>query len=62
MFTGKELEGAADYCDRKIDDLLNKEGGSDVDYIRKLQTLFTLKDAAAFGYQTVEKLTNTRRL
>jgi len=45
MFTDKELEATKDYCDRKMDEILNKEGGSDIDYIRNLQTLVTLKDA-----------------
>ena len=35
-----------DIANRKIADILNKEGGSDADYIRDLQTLVTLKNAA----------------
>jgi len=46
MFTNKELETTIDIANRKIDDILNKEGGSDADYIRDLQTLVTLKNAA----------------
>ena len=46
MFTDKELETIMDVADRKIDDTLNSEGGSDADYIRNLQTLIVLKDAA----------------
>jgi hypothetical protein len=54
MFTDKELEATVDYCDRKIDDLLNNEGGSDLDYIRNLQTLITLKDAANQKIQRIK--------
>jgi hypothetical protein len=46
MFDDKELDATEKYCDRKIDDILNKDGGSDIDYIRSLQTLITLKNAA----------------
>jgi len=46
MFTYKELEETKDYCERKIDDVLNKEGGPDADYMLNLQTLITLKDVA----------------
>ena len=46
MFTNKELETTIDIANRKIADILNKEGGSDADYIRDLQALVTLKDAA----------------
>ena len=46
MFTNKELETTIDIANRKIADILNKEGGSDADYIRDLQTLVTLKNAA----------------
>ena len=46
MFTDKELKGTEDFCECKIEDVLNGEGGSDTDYIRNLQTLITLKDAA----------------
>ena len=52
MFTEKELETTVDYCDRKIDDLLNKKDGSDLVYIRDLQMLTTLKDAANQKIQT----------
>ena len=55
MFADKELEGTIDYCERKIDDILNKEGGSDADYIRNLQTLVTLKDAANKKIQLFRK-------
>ena len=54
MFTDKELEGTVDYCERKIDDILNKEGGSDADYIRNLQTLVTLKEAANQKIQRIK--------
>ena len=46
MFTDKELEAVKDISGRKIDEILNKEEGSDFDYIRNLQTLVKLKDAA----------------
>ena len=54
MFTDKELETTVDYCERKIDDLLHKEGGSDLDYIHNLQTFITLKDAANQKIQRIE--------
>jgi hypothetical protein len=46
MFTDKELEVTEDFCERKIDDVLNRKSGSDAGYIRDLQTLVVLKDAA----------------
>jgi len=46
MFSEKELKGTVDTIDRKMDDALNSEKGSDADYIRNLQTLVTLKSAA----------------
>ena len=46
MFTDKELEATKKFAGRKIKDIINKEGGSDLDYIRDLQTLITLKGAA----------------
>ena len=52
MFTNKKLETT---INRKIADILNKEGGSDADYIRSLQTLFTLKDAAWKKQTHIEK-------
>ena len=55
MFADKELEAIKDYCDRKINDILNKEGGSDADYIRNLQTLVTLEDAANQKIHLTEK-------
>ena len=54
MFTKKELEATKDYCERKINDLLNKDGGSDLDYVRNLQTLVTLKDAANQEIQRIK--------
>lgn len=57
MFTDKELEVTKDYCEHKIDDILNKEGGSDIDYIHNLQTLITLRDAIG---QKKERLKETR--
>ena len=46
MFTDNELEATKDICESKIKDILNKEGGSDLDYIRNLQSLVILKDAS----------------
>ena len=46
MHTDKELEAIKTFSDRKIKDIINKEGGTDLDYIRNLQTLVKLKDAA----------------
>jgi len=55
METAKELEAMVDLCTRKIENTLNKEGGSDLDYIRNLQTLVTLKEAANQKIQNVKK-------
>jgi len=46
MFTEKELEITQDFCEQKIEDILNADRGSDSEYIRNLQTLITLKSAA----------------
>jgi len=54
MFTDKELETIKDVSERKIDGILNKDGGSDVDYIRNLQTLMTLKEAANQKIQRIK--------
>ena len=45
MFTNKELEVTKDYIKRKKNDILNSEGGSDLDYIKNLQTLIVLENA-----------------
>ena len=46
MFTDKELEMTIDYIQRKKNDILNSQEGSDLDYVRNLQTLTKLEDAA----------------
>ena len=46
MFEKKELEATLDYIDQKKDDILNDSGGSDLDYLRNLQTLTKLEIAA----------------
>lgn len=47
MFTKEELKSTIKVCDAKIADLLQRETKSNnLDYIRKLQGLITLKDAA----------------
>ncbi len=46
MFTDKELKGTINYINRKTEDILDDEKGSDADYIHDLQTLAKLKDAA----------------
>jgi hypothetical protein len=45
MFARKELEATKDYIKLKKNDILNKEGGSDWDFIQDLQTLALLGDA-----------------
>jgi len=45
MFSDKELEATKDYINSKKADLLNNEGGSDLDYIQNLQTLIQLENA-----------------
>jgi len=46
MFTDNELKATKDFADRKINDLLNSEEGTDADYIKNLQTLIKLREAA----------------
>jgi len=46
MITDKELNEVGNLCERKIKSILNREGGTDLDYIRNLQTLITLKEGA----------------
>ena len=46
MFDKKELETTIRITQAKIDDLLHSDKGTDEDYIRDLQTLSKLKDAA----------------
>ncbi len=46
MFTDKELKMTRDYADRKVKEVLKRKDGSDADYIRDLQTLIKLKNAA----------------
>ena len=46
MFTDKELKTTANYVDGKMRDVLKRKDGSDADYIRDLQTLVKLKNAA----------------
>lgn len=58
FFTDKELEGTEDYCERKIDDILNEKGGSDFDYIRNLQTLVSLKNTAN---QKIQRIKDRRK-
>jgi len=45
MFSDKELEATKDYINRKKADILNNEGGSDLDYIQNLKTLIQLENA-----------------
>jgi hypothetical protein len=45
MFTEKELEANAEFIKRRKEDILNSKGGSDLDYIRDLQTLIALENA-----------------
>ncbi len=46
MFTKKELDATIKVADLKIEEILKSDQGSDLDYIRNLQTLSTLKNAA----------------
>ena len=46
MFTDKELKTTLDVIKRKKNDVLNEEEGSDLDYLRNLQTLIKLENAA----------------
>ena len=45
MFTTKELMGIKEYIKRKRRDILKSNEGSDLDYIRDLQTLTQLENA-----------------
>ena len=45
MFSDKELQGTKDHIERKMDDVLNDDRGSDLDYIKNIQTLITLGNA-----------------
>lgn len=42
----RELETTITICNRKIKDIQNREGGTDLDYIHKLQSLIIVKEAA----------------
>ena len=46
MFADKELKGTVKFIAKKLDDVLHSKDGSDADYIRNLQTLTSLKNAA----------------
>ena len=46
MFGDKELETTLTHIKRKKRDVLNREGGSDLEYLRNLQTLTKLQNAA----------------
>ena len=46
IFADKELKGTVNFIDKKMDDVLHSKDGSDADYIRNLQTLTSLKNAA----------------
>ncbi|MFA5036951.1 MAG: hypothetical protein WC479_07230 [Candidatus Izemoplasmatales bacterium] len=46
MFTKKELEAIRDVGRVKFNDILQSNKGSDADYIRDLQTLISLRNAA----------------
>jgi len=46
VFTEKELEATKRVIKAKKEKLLNSEEGSDADYIRNLQTLIKLENAA----------------
>ncbi len=46
MFTKKELETTIEYIRQKKEAVLNSKEGSDFDYVRNLQTLVKLEDAA----------------
>ena len=47
MFTKKELEANKTIIERKKRDVLTSKGGSDLDYIRNLQTLTILENAVS---------------
>ena len=46
MFTDKELETTLNCIERKKKEILNSKGGSDFEYVRNLQTLIKLENAA----------------
>lgn len=46
MFTRRELETTTNYISKAKKDVLNRRGGSDLDYLRDLQTLIKLENAA----------------
>jgi len=46
MFTDKELKTTVEYIRQKKEAILNSEEGSDLDYVKNLQTLIKLDDAA----------------
>ena len=46
MFTDKELETTLNCIERKKKEILNSKGGSDCEYVRNLQTLIKLENAA----------------
>jgi len=45
MFSDKELKATTDFIKNKKDDVLNSKEGSDIDYLRDLQTLTILESA-----------------
>ncbi len=46
MHTDNELKSIADFTDRKIEEILNSDEGTDHEYIKNLQTLIKLQDSA----------------
>jgi len=44
MFSKKELQTTKTYIERKKNDILNSKKGSDIDYIKDLQTLIVLEN------------------
>ena len=45
LFLDKELKATADYIEKMKEDILNSKKGSDLDYLRNLQTLTILENA-----------------
>lgn len=45
MFTRRELEANADYIARKKKNVLDSKEGTDLDYLKNLQTLIKLENA-----------------
>ena len=45
MFSDKELKATTDFIIKKKKDVLNSKEGSDLDYLRDLQTLTILENA-----------------